>query len=532
MESRWGTRHHGADARDPSPTSPGGHGRARPHGPRDHRRVSGHPRRPRAPAARGEPDRRGRLVHGRGRAARDAGGEGGSQLAPRRTLAPRRIGRDRARLRIGRDGIRGGARVRRPAVPPAAPHARDGVRERDPPPRPLRRSARARHGCRPDRQRVDGGRLRPDQAGRRSATGVRLGGHLLARLRVPHRHLPRARDLGADAGAHRPGRRVRRSRRGRADVRMAVDPRSVRSDEPGDRAADRAVAARPGGDLPRDPPRQGASAAVPLRASDPHQRRGDHGMRGAADHRRARRRPRAHGAADRDVHRRPRPRRRRPDHREPDHGHAGERIRAAGSRSEGDRPGRHGRRPRPRARSERDAEGIGGAPPARLRCRGRRHRGARRERRDRPDERGVLSDGPSRTPDDRGAALASVGGIARRRRRTVRGPPGGRTGAARAGGRDTPLSGVARLGDPHRAAPAARADPGRHAGQGGRPDDPIAAEVPPGEGRGSHEPAAADELRDRVRAEPDRARPPRRTRPGGLGRIALPRGRSADDRRR
>ena len=40
-----------------------------------------------------------------------------------------------------------------------------------------------------------------------------------------------------------------------------------------------------------------------------------------------------------------------------------------------------------------------------------------------------------------------------------------------------------------------------------------------------------DELRDRVRAEPDRARPPRRARAGRLGRIALPRSLPLDDRR-
>ena len=63
--------------------------------------------------------------------------------------------------------------------------------------------------------------------------------------------------------------------------------------------------------------------------------------------------------------------------------------------------------------------------------------------------------------------------------------------------RDAALPRVPRLRDPHPTAAPPRADPGRDAGQGGGPDDPLAAEVPPGEGRGPDEPAATHELGDR-----------------------------------
>ena len=66
------------------------------------------------------------------------------------------------------------------------------------------------------------------------------------------------------------------------------------------------------------------------------------------------------------------------------------------------------------------------------------------------------------------------------------------------------------------------------AGQGRRPDDPLAVQVPAGPRRGPDAAAAPDEQRHRGRAQPHRARPPRRPGAGRVGGVALARGGPAD----
>src|SRR5918992_681445 len=273
-------------------------------------------------------------------------------------------------------------------------------------------------------------------------------------------------------------------------------------------------------------------ATFAVRAPDPHERRRDRDLRGPANHRRARRRQGAHRLADRPVHRRPRARGRGAHHREPDHRDAGGRVGAACARPERGGARRHGCCARTRPRGERDPEEIRRAPPAGLRRRGRRDRGAGRQRRRRAGERGLLSDGAPRPLHGRRTAMASDGGLARRRRREVqRAPVGGRPGRARTFGRHALVPGVTRVRDPHRPTSQTGADPRCDAGQGRRPDHPLAAEVPAGEGRGSHQLAPADELGDRVGAQPDRAGSARRAGAGCLGRVALARSGAPHDRR-
>ena len=83
--------------------------------------------------------------------------------------------------------------------------------------------------------------------------------------------------------------------------------------------------------------------------------------------------------------------------------------------------------------------------------------------------------------------------------------------------------------DPDRPAAQAGAGPRRHRRQGGRPDDPFAVPVPAGSRRGPHAPAATDQRRDRIRAQPGRPRPARRARARRVRRVALARGGAAHD---
>ena len=109
-------------------------------------------------------------------------------------------------------------------------------------------------------------------------------------------------------------------------------------------------------------------------------------------------------------------------------------------------------------------------------------------------------------------------------------PATGQGTLQRRGAGDLPR--VADLGDPRRPAPAAAARPRRDRRPGGRPDDPVAVQVPAGPRRGPDAPHAPDQRGDRGRAQPHRARPARRAGAGRLGRVAVARGGAADDQGR
>ena len=129
----------------------------------------------------------------------------------------------------------------------------------------------------------------------------------------------------------------------------------------------------------------------------------------------------------------------------------------------------------------------------------------------------------------RGATLERARGVDRGGRQLRRAP---RHRTHRAG--DAPSRGaldlprVSHVADPRRPAPPAAARARRHGGARGRPDDPLALQVPPGPRRGPDADHAADERGDRERAQPDRTRPARRTGAGRVGGLALPGGRPPD----
>jgi len=217
---------------------------------------------------------------------------------------------------------------------------------------------------------------------------------------------------------------------------------------------------------------------------------------------------------------------RAPHPREPGPGNA---VAARGprrARSEGGRAPRDGHGPFTAPARERDPARVRGTPAHRVRVRGRRDRRARPPRRRRPREWRLPKDGGAPPVARRRAAVER----ARRfdpGRRALRLAPGDRAGDDPSGG-SRHLSRIEDFGDPWRATPAAAPGPRRDGRPGCRPDDPLPVQVPAGPRRGPDADHAPDQRGDRGRAQPHRARPPRRAGARGLGRIAVARGGAPD----